>query len=140
MKKTNEVSKLTGVSRRTLQYYDDEGLLAAERSANNYRLYDQQALEKIWEILVYKEMNFELREIRYLFGLPESQKQRYLEKQMKTLENQIIDLKVQIGFISFVKVRGMPPLPAEGCGKTYLNCIAELREEMRSELTGGKGK
>ena len=57
---------------------------------------------------------------------------------MKTLENQIID--VQIGFISFVKVRGMPPLPAEGCGKTYLNCIAQLREEMRSELTGGKEK
>ena len=45
MKRTNEVSKLVGVSRRTLQYYDDEGLLGAKRSELNYRLYDQQALE-----------------------------------------------------------------------------------------------
>ena len=37
MKKTNEVSKLVGVSRRTLQYYDNEGLLDVKRSKNNYR-------------------------------------------------------------------------------------------------------
>ncbi|MBM6852605.1 MerR family transcriptional regulator [Mediterraneibacter glycyrrhizinilyticus] len=39
MKKTNEVSKLVGVSRRTLQYYDDEGLLKVEKSSNNHRIY-----------------------------------------------------------------------------------------------------
>ena len=62
MKRTNEVSKLVGVSRRTLQYYDDEGLLGAKRSELNYRLYDQQALERIWRIMIFKEMGFELAE------------------------------------------------------------------------------
>lgn len=58
MKKTNEVSKLVGVSRRTLQYYDNEGLLDVKRSKNNYRLYDENALERIWKIMLYKEMGF----------------------------------------------------------------------------------
>ena len=56
MKKTNEMSKLAGVSKRTLQYYDDEGLLITERTNDNHRLYDREAMERIWEILVYKEM------------------------------------------------------------------------------------
>ena len=46
MKKVNEVSRLAGVSKRTLQFYDDEGLLPAQRSKDNYRLYDDAALEK----------------------------------------------------------------------------------------------
>ena len=44
MKKVNEVSRLAGVSKRTLQFYDDEGLLPAQRSKDNYRLYDDAAL------------------------------------------------------------------------------------------------
>ena len=59
MKKTNEVSKIVGVSRRTIQYYDDEGLLMVERAPNNQRLFDEHALTRIWEILIYKEMNLE---------------------------------------------------------------------------------
>ena len=44
MKKINEVSRLAGVSKRTLQYYDDEGLLLIERAQNNHRVYDGDAL------------------------------------------------------------------------------------------------
>lgn len=69
MKKTNEVSKLVGVSRRTLQYYDNEGLLDVKRSKNNYRLYDENALERIWKIMLYKEMGFNLKEIHELLLL-----------------------------------------------------------------------
>ena len=46
MKKVNEVSRLAGVSKRTLQFYDDEGLLPAQRSKDNYRLYDDAALDR----------------------------------------------------------------------------------------------
>ena len=61
MKKINEVSQIVGVSKRTLQYYDDEGILPIERTANNHGIYDQQALERIWQILIYKEMDFGLK-------------------------------------------------------------------------------
>lgn len=51
VRKVEEVSRLSGVSKRTLQYYDDEGILPAKRSKENYRLYDEVAMEKLWEIL-----------------------------------------------------------------------------------------
>lgn len=46
-KKIEEVSKLSGVSKRTLQYYDDEGILPVKRSKNNYRLYDDETMENL---------------------------------------------------------------------------------------------
>ena len=61
MKKTNEASKQTGISKRTLQYYDETGLIVVERNANNHRIYDTKVLERVWEILVYKEMHLELK-------------------------------------------------------------------------------
>lgn len=72
--KVNEVSRLAGVSKRTLQFYDDEGLLPAQRSKDNYRLYDDAALERLWEILVYRAMGLDLKEIKDLLTLSEKQK------------------------------------------------------------------
>ena len=74
MKKVNEVSRLAGVSRRTLQFYDDEGLLPAERSKDNYRLYDDTALECLWQILVYREMGLDLKEIKHMLSGSEKEK------------------------------------------------------------------
>ena len=52
MKTVNEVSKLTGVSIRTLQYYDKIGLLKpAEYTESGYRLYDDAVLERLQQIL-----------------------------------------------------------------------------------------
>ena len=42
VKRTSEISKIVGVSKRTLQFYDDEGMIKVERSENNYRLYDEK--------------------------------------------------------------------------------------------------
>ena len=53
----NEVSKLTGVSIRTLQYYDRIGLLnPAGRTEAGYRLYDDAALERLQQILLIQNM------------------------------------------------------------------------------------
>ena len=80
MKKVNEVSRLAGVSKRTLQFYDDEGLLPAQRSKDNYRLYDDAALERLWEILVYRAMGLDLKEIKDLLTLSEKQKNQTAER------------------------------------------------------------
>lgn len=72
MKQTSQVSKLAGISKRTLQYYDDEGVLTAKRSKNNYRLYSQEDLEEIWKIMIYKEIGFDLNEIKQLLSMPDN--------------------------------------------------------------------
>ena len=46
MKRIEEVCRLSGVSRRTLQYYDNEGILSVKRSEENYRLYDEKYIYK----------------------------------------------------------------------------------------------
>lgn len=51
MKRINEVSRIVGVSKRTMQYYDDEEILKIERTENNHRVYDQKVLEGLWQIL-----------------------------------------------------------------------------------------
>ncbi len=113
MKKVNEVSRLAGVSKRTLQFYDDEGLLPAQRSKDNYRLYDDAALERLWEILVYRAMGLDLKEIKYLLTLSEKQQKQYLEKKIRGLRQQIRQLNGQMEFISYVQQNGMLPVPTE---------------------------
>ena len=59
MMTVNEVSKLAGVSIRTLQYYDSIGLLKpAEYTESGYRLYDDAAMERLQQILLFRELEF----------------------------------------------------------------------------------
>lgn len=137
MKKVNEVSRLAGVSKRTLQFYDDEGLLPAQRSKDNYRLYDDATLERLWEILVYRAMGLDLKEIKYLLTLSEKQQKQYLEKKIRGLRQQIRQLNGQMEFISYVQQNGMLPVPTEEntVEKTYMDHIAVLRK-MKQDQKG----
>lgn len=67
MKKTKEASEIAGISKRTLQYYDDIGLLRSQRDINNHRLYGDESLNRLWKIMVLKELGFELAEIKIFF-------------------------------------------------------------------------
>lgn len=131
MKRTNEVSKLVGVSRRTLQYYDDEGMLAVERSQTNHRLYDQQALERIWRILIYKEMRVELREIKQILSMSDDAQREYFRMRIHENEEKIRKLQGQNAFIARISAEGMPQKPEENEGVTYTERIQELRKNQR---------
>ena len=135
MKKINEVSQIVGVSKRTLQYYDDEGILPIERAVNNHRVYDKDALERIWQILIYKEMGFELKDIKQLLQLSDNQKDTCLKERIDTIRNQIITLQVQMTFISLVRINGMPSKPEEYRGKTYVKYVEEISKKIKREIT-----
>ena len=62
----NEVVKLTGVSARTLQYYDEIGLLIPQKLDNGYRDYTEENLEKLQKILFYRYLKFKLNDIKEL--------------------------------------------------------------------------
>ncbi len=129
MKRVNEVSRLVGVSRRALQYYDDEGLLVAERSEHNHRLYDQKALERIWRIMIYKEMGFDLKEIKRLLSASEIGQRKYLSLRETEIGEKISELNGQRKFISLILTQGMPRMPEESMGITYADRISELRKK-----------
>ena len=65
MKTVKDVSEITGVSIRTLRYYDEIGLLKpTELTEAGYRLYDNKALEKLQEIMFFRELEFPLMDIK----------------------------------------------------------------------------
>lgn len=87
MKTVKEISKITGISIRTLRYYDEIGLLKPARVTEaGYRLYDDQELEKLQEILFYKELEIPLSDIKKIMENPEYNKQKALAVQKSLLE------------------------------------------------------
>ena len=82
-----EFAELTGVSVRTLHYYDEINLLKpAEIDENNgYRFYDRTALERMQEILFYRELDFPLKSICEILSSPDYDKQKALSEQKKLL-------------------------------------------------------
>ena len=66
-----KVAAMSGVSVRTLHFYDETGLLKpAFTKANRYRFYEEPQLLALQQILFYRELGFELREIKRILGRP----------------------------------------------------------------------
>ena len=84
---TGEFAKLVSVSVRTLHYYDEIGLLkpAFVDEQNGYRFYDEISLERMQEILFYRELDFELKSIAEILSSPDYDKQKALAEQRKLL-------------------------------------------------------
>ena len=79
MKTVNEVSKLTGVSVRTLHHYDEIGLLKPTSTTEaGYRLYDDTALERLQHILLFRELQFPLKDIKAILDSPDFDPMDYL--------------------------------------------------------------
>ncbi len=87
MKRTvNEVAKLTGVSVRTLHYYDEIGLLApVETTEAGYRLYGDAELERLQQILFFRELDFQLKEIKAILQRSDFDKEDALQKHKELL-------------------------------------------------------
>ena len=83
-----EFAKLTGVSVRTLHYYDEIGLIkpALVDAQNGYRFYDENSLLRMQEILFYRELDFPLKSILEILSSPDYDKQKALAEQRKLLE------------------------------------------------------
>ncbi|MBQ9956855.1 MAG: MerR family transcriptional regulator [Ruminococcus sp.] len=82
-----EFAKLTGVSVRTLHYYDEIGLLKPSfvEEQNGYRFYDERCLERMQEILFYRELDFPLKDIGEIMSSPDYDKQTALKEQRRLL-------------------------------------------------------
>lgn len=89
MKTVTEVSKLTGVSVRTLHHYDAIGLLKPARiTQSGYRLYDEEALARLQTILLFRELKFPLKQIKTILDSPDFDPKDALEAQIQLLRLQ----------------------------------------------------
>ena len=80
--KINEVAKLSGVTVRTLHYYDEIGLLKPRRVTEaGYRVYDKESLQKLQQILFFRELDFSLKDIKEIMLNPNYDKGEALKNQ-----------------------------------------------------------
>lgn len=108
MMTVNEVSKITGVSIRALQYYDTIGLLApSEYTESGYRLYDDTALERLQQILLFKELEFPLKEIKEIIDAPDFDKHKALNQQIELLTMKKEHLENVINFARKIRQKGV---------------------------------
>lgn len=99
MKSISQVAKLTGISVRTLQYYDEIGLLKpSKRTAAGYRMYDDDALQTLQQILFFRELRFSLKEIKQILQQPDFDRIRAFKKQKELfrLKRDRLDRLIQL--------------------------------------------
>ena len=114
MMTVNEVSKLTGVSIRTLQYYDKIGLLhPAKYTEAGYRLYNDAALETLQQILLFRELEFPLKDIKEIISRPDFDRSKALEQQIKLLTLKKEHIENLIDLAKGIKLLGVRKLNFE---------------------------
>lgn len=85
--RVNELANLAGISIRTLRYYDQIGLLTpTSRSGAGYRIYGDNDLEKLQQILFWRELGFSLEQIKQLVNQPGFDRRQALQTQINLLQ------------------------------------------------------
>ena len=95
--KVKELAELSGVSPRTLRYYDQIGLLKPEKNRENgYRLYQSKQVDRLQQILFYRRLGLSLENIKEILDAPDFDRQRSLEKHLSALLQQQEELGLLI--------------------------------------------
>lgn len=107
MLSVKDVSKLTGISVRTLHYYDEINLLKPSVvKENGYRQYDSESLERLRQILLYRELEFSLKDIKKILDSPNYDSKSALEQQIELLTLKKEHLENLILFARGIKLIG----------------------------------
>lgn len=134
MMTVKQVSELTGVSIRTLRYYDRIGLLSpSERTEAGYRLYDDTALERLQQILLFRELEFPLNDIIRILSSPAFDRQKALAQQIELLELKRQRLGELIGLAREIKDKGAKAMDFKAFDNSK---IEEYSKRAREEWGG----
>lgn len=133
MKTVKEVSEIAGISIRTLRYYDEIGLLKPTQISDaGYRLYDSKALEKLQEIMFFRELELPLTLIKELMENPGYDREQTLLTQKKLLEQKRNRLNGIIELISDV-MKGVNTMNFEAFNNEDISKIWNHFIELQNE-------
>lgn len=134
MRTVKEVSELTGVSVRALHHYDDIGLLRPTRITEaGYRLYDDAALEKLHTILLFRELEFPLKEIKEIMDSPTFDPSEALEQQIELLQRQYRHIGRLIALACEIQRRGKAAMGFDAFDRSE---IEQYKQEARERWGG----
>ncbi len=136
MRTVKDVSKLTGVSVRTLHYYDAIGLLTPTKVTDaGYRMYDDTALSRLQSILLFRELQFPLKEIKEFLDSPNFNQEETIAQQIKLLELQYKHIGELISFAREIQTKGVKTMNFEIFDT---NEIEQYKAEVKSKWGNSK--
>ena len=131
MRTVKEVSRITGVSVRTLHYYDAIGLLKPTKVTEaGYRMYDDTALSRLQNILLFRELQFPLKEIKVILDSPSFSQEEAIAQQIKLLELQYKHIGELISFAREIQTKGVMTMNFEVFNT---NEIEQYKEEVKAK-------
>ena len=131
MMTVHEVSKLAGVSIRTLQYYDKIGLLHPTGYTDaGYRLYDDTDLERLQHILLFRELEFPLKDIRDILNSPDFDRSRALEQQIELLKLKKEHIENLMNFALGIKMMGVKHMDFKAFDRSKLDEYSKQAKEL----------
>ena len=121
-----QLAQKCGVSVRTLHHYDAIGLLKPTKTTEaGYRLYDEATLERLYLILLFRELGFRLKDIRGILDAPDFDRNRVLEQQIALLERKQRHLESVTNMARGIKLMGVNYLEFEGFDVNKMDDYAE---------------
>ena len=133
MRTVKEVSELTGISVRTLHYYDEIGLLKPTATTEaGYRLYDDKALQRLQQILFFREFDMPLKDIGTIMDNPGLDRNQILEGQRKMLILKKERLERMINSINDI-LKGEDKMDFEVFSKDEIEALYQSITENMSE-------
>lgn len=127
----NEVSKLTGVSVRSLHHYDAIGLLKPARVTEaGYRLYGDDELKRLQNILLFRELQFPLKQIRTILDCPDFDQREALAQQIRLLELQLEHTQKLISFARRLQEEGVETMDRKAFDAFEKEEIKQYEEEV----------
>ena len=131
MMTVHEVSKLAGVSIRTLQYYDKIGLLHPTGYTDaGYRLYDDTDLERLQHILLFRELEFPLKDIRVILNSPDFDRSRALEQQIELLRLKKEHIENLMNYALWIKMTGVKYMDFKAFDRSKLDEYSRQAKEL----------
>ena len=137
MKTVREVSRITGVSVRTLHHYDAIGLLKPTQVTEaGYRLYDTASLQRLHAILLLKELQFSLKDIKEILDSPNFERNKALDQQIELLK---LKKEHPCGSVEWLVLRtGIDfRLRCMGCGHEVMIPREKLEKRIRRIVRDG---
>lgn len=135
MMTVHEVSKLAGVSIRTLQYYDKIGLLHPTGYTDaGYRLYDDADLERLQHILLFRELEFPLKDIKAIINSPDFDRNKALEQQIELLRLKKEHIENLMNFALGIKMLGVKNMDFKAFDKSKLDEYSRKAKELYGDL------
>lgn len=117
----HEVAELTGITVRTLHYYDEIGLLKPTKVTEaGYRMYDDTALSRLQNILLFRELEFPLKEIKVILDSPDFDPTEAIAQQIRLLELQYKHTGELIAFTREIQKKGITAVNFDVFGKSEI--------------------